>query len=253
MTFFEYIASTQVFTTESLLSAVGDTSSVRVALSRASSDGKVSKVRNGLYVSKTGRFTGEVADPYLIAQTFKPGTVFVYHSALELHGIAHSLSNRVQFTVSGRPISFSHAGAQFVGYSRLDDLDTQGVSSNSFGTAFVTTREQTFVDCLTSVNRAGGAEEVVRSLNAMLYVDVDTICVKASRLPVAAISRIGWLLEMNREHWEVTDEQLGVLACLIPKTASSHLDPDVKKSSAYSAGWHLNLPATEEEISTWMM
>ncbi|MCL2757615.1 MAG: hypothetical protein FWD43_06010 [Coriobacteriia bacterium] len=252
MRFSDYIATTQVFTTESLLSAVGKTASVRVSLSRASSEKKVSKVRNGLYVSKTGKFTGELADPYLIAQTFKPNAVFTYHSALDLHGIAHSFSNRVQFTVTSRPLSFVYEGVWFIGYIRADDLETQSVASHSFGTVTVTTREQTFVDCLTNVSRAGGAEEVVRSLNGLLYVDVGLICAKVKSLSVAAISRIGWLLEMNRERWEVSSGQLEMLINLIPLTASSHLDPDIKNSAAYNARWRLNLPATEKEISTWM-
>jgi predicted transcriptional regulator of viral defense system len=248
----EYIETTQAFTTEALLSAVGNTPSVRVALSRAVANGKVSKVRKGLYVSKTGKFTNEKADPHLIIQAFKPDAVFVYHSALELHGLAHSLDNRTQFAFCGQPISFSYENIWFLGYSKRGAPDIQSLSSKAFGTVNVTTREQTLVDCLAKIGRSGGAEEVIRSLSALSYIDAQLIYEKSRHLPVAVISRIGWLLEKNQKRWDISDAQLALFAGMIPKQASSHLDPDVKDSSSYSAKWHLNLPAPETEVDLWL-
>ena len=252
MRFSEYIATTQVFTTASLLEAVGNQPSTLVSLSRASKDKKVFKVRKGLYVSNSDRFTGLAADPYLIAQTFRPNATFVYHSALALHGVAHSLSNWVQFRAPGKPVSFVYNGFTFQCYSSSDRKDTQSLVAKAYGTVRVTTREQTLIDCFARIGRSGGAEEVVRSLNGFTYFDIESIVGMASSLPASVVSRVGWYLEYNQERLGVADAQLAALEVMVPKTSSSHLDPSVKRSEAFFSRWRLNLPAPADETDSWM-
>jgi predicted transcriptional regulator of viral defense system len=254
MKFSEYIATTQVFTTATLFEAVGNQPYVLVALSRAAADNKVSRVRKGLYVSKSGQFTGLDADPYLIAQTYCEDGVFVYHSALELHGVAHSLSSRVQFMTTASPLIFEYNGVVYQCYKRYEDKDTQTLVAKAYKTIEVTTREQTLVDCFSNIKRAGGAEEVIRSLNGFSYLDIEIIINKVQSLPVSAISRIGWYLEKNQDRLEVSTEDLAKLEALVPRKASSHLDPTTKRfsSEGFSARWRLNLPVSDEEIEEWL-
>ena len=252
MRFSEYIATTQVFTTASLLEAVGSQQSTLVSLSRAARDGKVLKVRKGLYVSNTGQFVSLVADPYLIAQTFRPDATFVYHSALALHGVAHSLSNRVQFMAPGKPIVFNHNCVVFQCYSPSAGKDTQSFVAKAYGTVRGTTREQTLIDCFSHVGRSGGAEEVVRSLNGFSYLDAAIVIEKAASLPKSVVSRIGWYLEHNQVRLRITDMQIATLETMLPKSSSSHLDPAVMRSEAFSSRWRLSLPAPADEINSWM-
>lgn len=252
MRFSEYIATTQVFTTASLFEAVGDKPSVLVSLSRAAKDQKVFRVRRGLWVSNSGRFVGLPADPYLIARAFRFDAAFVYHSALALHGVAHSLSNRVQFMASGKAVSFEYDGVLFHSYPIRTGIDTQSLVARSYGAVRVTTREQTLIDCFLHVGKSGGAEEVVRSLNGFDYIDVAAIVAKAASLPVSAVCRIGWYLEHSQERLGIADAQVAELERLVPRSSSSHLDPAVRRSEGFSSRWRLNLPAPVDEISSWM-
>jgi len=113
MSFTEFIAQKQVFTTQELLDATGCSNSVRVALSRAVKTGKVEKVRPGLYVSQYGKFQDTQADPHRIAATLRPDAVFVFHSAIELHGLSHSASNHVQLMTSARLPEFTFKSVAF--------------------------------------------------------------------------------------------------------------------------------------------
>ena len=246
------ISTTQVFTSATLLEAVGGQQATLVSLSRATKDGKVHKVRKGLYVSNSGRFIGLAANPYLIAQTFRPDAAFVYHSALALQGVSHSLSNRVQFMAPGKPVSFVYNGVVFQCYSNYSEKDTQSLAAKAYGTVRVTTREQTLIDCFSRVGRSGGAEEVMRSLNGFAYLDVAIIVEKAASMPASVVSRIGWYLECNQERLRISDKQISELEAMVPRSSSSHLDPMVKRSKGFSSRWRLNLPAPADEIDSWM-
>ena len=248
----EFLAKNQVFTTQALLKATDGSPSIPVALSRAVKSGKVEKARTGLYISQSGKFQGVEADPHLIAAVFRPDAVFAYHSALTLHGLAHSVFNHVQFMTSQRPSAFSYSGSVFEGVSFRPNAQTAALHARAYGTVTVTTREQTLVDCMAKIRMAGGAEEVVRSFAGLPYADTDTIFLCLGQYPSSVASRIGWYLEANQERWAVSSEILSAIESRVSQKASYKLDPAAKRFEAYNARWHLSLPATEATIRTWM-
>ena len=252
MQFVDFISNSQVFTTQELLETTEDSQSIRVALSRAVRSGRVQKVRTGLYVSQSGRFQGAKADPYLIATTFRPDAVFAYHSAAELHGLAHSVFSCVQFMTSKITPLFSYEGIEFNSLSQRPAILTEALSARAFGSATVTTREQTLVDCMAKVALAGGAEEVVRSFAGLPYADVDALLLCLKHYPPSVTARVGWYLEANQKRWAVPDEALVAIESMISSRASYKLDPTLKHFESYCARWRLSLPATQDVISTWM-
>lgn len=252
MQFSEYISKNQVFTTADLLAALENAPSASVSLSRAAKTGKVAKVRSGLYVSQTGKFQGMTADPYRIASVFCKDVVFAYHSALELHGLAHTLTKQLQFMTSKEFTSFEFKGAAYKGLPVREDVLSEELYARAFGSIRTTTREQTFVDSFTKVGLAGGIEEVIRSFAGLPYLDIDVVLACLGDLPRSVAARVGWYLDMNKERWHVSDEMLVVLEQTLPKKASYKLDPTYKKFEGYSAKWHLSLPASATEINDWM-
>jgi len=252
MDFAEFVATNHVFTTQALLEAVGGSPSVSVALSRAAKSGKVVKVRTGLYVSQSGRFQGVQADPYLIAAVFRPDAVFAYHSALVLHGLAHSVSNQVMLTTGNVSPAFFYSGLEFKSLPLRPNAQTVTLYARAYGSVTATTREQTLVDCMAKIAIAGGAEEVIRSFAGLPYADADAILLCLDQYPPSVASRIGWYLEANQERWAVPREALEAIESMIPQKASYKLDPARKRFEAYSTRWRLSLPASKETISTWM-
>jgi len=252
MSFTEFIAKNQVFTTKTLLEATDGSSSVPVALSRAVRSGKVEKVRTGLYVSQSGRFQGAQADPYLIAAVFRPDAVFAYRSALILHGLAHSVSNHVQFMTNKVFPAFSYHGSEYMSVPFRPNARTEVLNARVYGSVTATTREQALVDCMAKIRMAGGAEEVVRSFAGLPYADIDAILHCLGQYPPSVASRIGWYLEVNQERWAVAEKTLSAIDSMISKKASYKLDPAAKRFEAYCARWRLSLPASEDTIKTWM-
>jgi predicted transcriptional regulator of viral defense system len=252
MLFTDYISQNQAFTTAGMLGAVGNEPSARVALSRAVKAGRVLKVRTGLYISQSGRFQGVKADPHLVVTTLFPDTTFVYHSALELHGLAHSTSSLVHYMCNNPPAPFSFQGVVYKGLAVRPDAMTETMNSRAFGAVRVTTREQTLVDCMARVGLAGGLEEVVRSFAGLPYADVDAIMLCLKAYPPSVAARIGWYLDANQKRWSVTDHALAAIEQTLPVRASYKLDPTYRHFEDYASRWHLNLPQQAEEIRKWM-
>jgi len=252
MHFAEFISTNQVFTTQTLLEKTGDSPSVPVALSRAVKSGRVIKVRTGLYVSQSGRFQGVRADPYLIASAFKPDAVFTHHSALALHGLAHSVFNHVQFMTNSTSSSFSYDGLEYKNLPIRQNARIEVLHARLYGSASVTTREQSLVDCMAKIKLAGGAEEVIRSFAGLPYADISVILLCLEQYPPSVASRIGWYLEANQERWSVSRKALVVIESMISQKGSYKLDPTYKHFEAYNKRWRLSLPASEETIESWM-
>ncbi len=249
MKFKEYIESHQVFTANDLRT-VATWGTARTQLQRALKVGEVERVRRGVYVSKTGKYTGEAPDPFLVARVADPEAVVSYHSALVAHGVAHNVGFECAFRSTEIRSPFEYGGVRYVPYEFDDDPQVQAMRSKSYDTVRVTTREQTLVDCLMHPGRAGGVEEVVRSCSAFPYLDLEALLETLKDASSSALSRVGWLLETKRENWNVNEDVLSELKGRLGK-GPYRLDPKVGETRGWSSYWRLCLPETEEEILSW--
>ena len=132
MKFKEYIASHQASTTQDLY-AVAAMEVAHTQLRRAVKSGEVERVRRGVYVSKTGKFTGEVPDPFLIVGTADSEAVISYHSALVAHGVAHNIGFECLFRSEKVRSPFKHGSVRYAPYNLDDNPQTQVMRSNSYG------------------------------------------------------------------------------------------------------------------------
>ncbi|MDR2567461.1 MAG: hypothetical protein LBC97_15660 [Bifidobacteriaceae bacterium] len=109
----KYLDTHQVFTAADFAAAFpGSVTDVNL-LARATRSGAVDRVRQGLYVSKSGQFSGAQADPIYVAAAAADDAVFCFLPALQLHGVLHNAVNVTQF-YSGRQISrFEYAGQAY--------------------------------------------------------------------------------------------------------------------------------------------
>lgn len=249
MKFKEYIESHQVFTADDLRT-VATWGTARTQLQRALKVGEVERVRRGIYVSKTGKYTGEAPDPFLVAKVADPEAVVSYHSALVAYGVAHNVGFECAFRSTKVRSPFEYGGVRYIPYDTDDSPQTQAMRSKSYGTVRVTTREQTLVDCLMHPGRAGGVEEVVRSCSAFPYLDLEALLETLKDASSSALSRVGWLLETKRENWNVNEDVLSELEGRLGR-GPYRLDPKAKETKDWSSRWRLCLPEAEEEILSW--
>ncbi len=229
---------------------------LRVLLARQHARGRVLSVRRGIYVVVPIGVDPASApvDPYLIASKLAPDSVLGYHTALELHGHAHSVFERFQFLTrtSARacafrslvfqpvrePRSLASRGANRVGVQRMDRMGLD---------LLVTTLERTCVDALDRPDLCGGWEEVFRSLESVPYLDLDALVAYALKLRSATVAaKVGWFLELNAKRLDVDGRVLRRLRSRAPKS-KQYLDRRSKRGHRLVSGWNLMVPTVLAE------
>jgi predicted transcriptional regulator of viral defense system len=135
----------------------------RYWLATAIKEGRVAKIKQGLY-ALINPATGLIyADKVMLASAISPTAVVVYHSALEFHGLANQVYNTVDVASDERFRPFEFGG---VLYERVRDSVRCGVDIVRSSTDIkVTDLERTIVDCIDDVGHAGGEEELLAALS----------------------------------------------------------------------------------------
>ena len=253
MKFRDYIERNQVFTVEQLMSESGmSAASVRTTLDRAIKHGSIERIRRGAYVSKIGDYFGAGVSALDVLAAIDLDAVISFHSALEVHGVAHNVSSMCQFRSRTIKTKFSYGGVLYVPYACDRSIRYQLIGAVGANGAGVTTREQTLVDCLRYTDRAGGVEEALRSLSLFPYLDVDELLALVEQGSASLAARVGWLLEQKQRDWRVLDEQLDRLETMVTG-GPYRLDKRQTRSPGWSKRWNLCLPADQEELRSWVL
>lgn len=250
MKFFDYINRHHVFTTSCLYAAMDSVAAAEEQLRLAVKSGVVERVRRGLLVSNHGRFEDVPVDQVEIVTALDPGAVISYHSALVTHGVAHNVGFVCYFRSDSVQTSFAFRGVDYRPCGPVGSVKTRTLRS-SVGTYLTTTKEQTVIDCLDNLSRAGGAEEAVRSLSTFTYLDVVQLAERAIKSGRSMTSRVGWLLSEKATDWHVEESVLGRLEANLG-SGPYRLQPARTDMHGWSSRWKLILPDRNEEVTSWI-
>lgn len=252
-----YLEQHHVFSLEEFRAELGEGRTSYNLLTRAVKRGNADRAMRGVYVSRTGQFSEVEPDPYLVAAAVSHDVVMVYHSALELHGLAHSPSRRVQFTSSRLSTRFAYRDFEYERYQRpaLPDSDEDAASTTLVarpqGVVRVTTRERTLVDCINHVDLSGGLEEVSRSLAALPYVDASGVLAYLRVLgSPTAVARTGWLLEQRAKEWYVSSAALDEMRAMLGR--GPYYLARSNEAGRWVPSWRMYLPSNADEIERWV-
>lgn len=253
-----YLEEHHVFSLEEFRGALGQGRTAYNLLVRATKKGLVDRVRQGVYASRAGRFSQEEPDPYLVAAAVAPDAVMVYHSALELHGLAHSPARRVQYSTKKTIASFTYRDFEYRRYAPPKTQETESLSVQSTmlvrrpeGVVRVTTRERTLVDCLYRTDLAGGLEEALRSLAGVPYVDAfNTLAYLKELASATAAARTGWFLEQRAREWYVSEDALEQMRAMLGK--GPYYLSRANQAGTWVPEWRLYLPGTASEVERWV-
>jgi len=249
----EFLSSRQVFTAKDFATQFPGSQTDRNLLSRAVVNGTVDKVRRGVYVSKTGRFTGVATDPLDVAVAVARDAVFGFTSALQLLGAAHNVTRQVQF-FTGTPVkAFEYDGTRYVPHrAHGTSKDIQTILTPAGRSYLTTTREQTLIDCLTSVAAAGGPDNLLHSLASLPRIDTSLTTKLAGSAPHSVRARLGWVLETKSNDWRVPDDALRTLISSLGAGPYYFQSVTAPKDSYWVRRWKLYLPHPEEEMASWL-
>jgi predicted transcriptional regulator of viral defense system len=171
--------------------------------------------------------------------------VVAYHSALELHGYAYSESFDLQVVAPGQPGLLAAEGfrCRFIkaptpyGDADLTTVDRLGQSVG------VTALECTVADLFDRPDRAGGADELISSLNLVGRLDPNRLFDRLAALGNAAAAGAAvWWLERRREQLGTSVGALERLNTLAPKQNRYALGA-TPGTGRLAPSWRVILPA----------
>ena len=261
MRFEEFLSSHPVFTTEELSRLRGRNRSrwtLKALLAHHRKQAHILLVRRGLYAAVPPGASPDtwVPDPYLITAKLTDDAVLAYHTALEVHGKAHSVFERFFFLTKTnvRPVTFRSLKFEGVRHPRallsrhkeslgVKTVDRAGVAVR------VTSLERTLVDILHRPNLGGGWEEIWRSLESIEFFDVDKVIEYALLLKNATtVAKVGYFLEQHRAALMVEDGDLKPLKKHCPKRPH-YMERSHRGNGRLVADWNLVVPVSVAERS----
>lgn len=213
--------------------------------------GNLVRARRGLYaVVPTGMDPASApVDAYLLAAKMADDAVLAYHTALELHGVAHSTAERLLFLTERKVRPFTFRSLQFRAVPVPPPLKGRG--ADGVGVTAVdrsgldvrlTALERTMVDVLDRPNLGGGWEEVWRSLEAVPFLDLTMVVDYALLLGNATtVAKVGFFLQQHGETLSVEDEHLQRLRSHAP-TTPHYLSRGNRESGVLIRDWNLVVP-----------
>ncbi len=212
--------------------------------------GRIVRVRRGLYATVPRGVDPEQTpvDPYLVATRLASDAVVAYHAALQFHGKSYSLWRRFHYLTRRRARRFSFQDMEFVpaqvpvAVRGLSDFGGGVVEQRHAGAvARVTTLERALVDVLDAPEKAGGWEEIWRSLEMVEFFDLDAVVEHVVKLGSAlTAARVGFFLEQHHEELMVEDRYLERLRDLSP-AQPRYLDARREPGQLVSR-WNLVVP-----------
>jgi predicted transcriptional regulator of viral defense system len=212
--------------------------------------GRIARVKRGVFfaVRPGDAVASAPVDLLLVASRLAPDAVLAYHTALEAHGYAQSVFERLFFLTQHKVKAVTFRGRAFVPVAPPQVLQRKRLSNTSTVelerrglTLRATSVERTAVDVLDRPDLAGGLEEVWRSVSAIPLLDLRVVVdyVRLRELATLA-AKVGLFLERHRDHFSVPAPVLEELRSLRPR-APHYLDRS--RRGKLVATWNLIVPA----------
>ncbi len=217
-------------------------------------EGKVGKIRRGLYYGIPLDQLGEKfeVDRYIAGNKIKKGDALAYHTALELHGAAHSAHSKV-FVLVTKEDRFRKFNFQDVEYVPvLNQHEVGHITSIGYENTnlSVTDRARTFVDCLSRTDLCGGWEECLKSLADLKNLSLSDIKEVLSSYGNKTLElKCGYVLELLSDsspyYDHIQKEELEPLKPS-PDWKPVYIDRDVP--SELKEDWGLYIPEGLEDL-----
>jgi len=219
-------------------------------LARWGRQGRIARVKRGVFVrlDAAGGPNGASLDFIGLASRMAPDAAVAYHTALEAHGFAQSILERLTFVTWTKTKPSSFQGRRFVpvrprarllaagrGERWIEKAERSGVELR------VTSLERTVVDVLDRPGLAGGVEEVWRSLLSVPALDPEPLEEYVTLLGSRTLTaKVGFFLEARREELMVPPALLDRLRARIP---DAPVFMDRRRRGRLVSPWALIVPA----------
>jgi predicted transcriptional regulator of viral defense system len=249
-----FLTTHSLFTREELAAVVRGRgraeATVDSHLARWRRQGRIVRVKQGVFARLDGPEGTKAPTPdfILLASRLAPDAAVAYHTALEAHGYAQSLFERLTFITWTKTKPTSFRGRRFApvrprapllaadrGERWIERAERTGVEFR------VTTLERTVADVLDRPTLAGGMEEVWRSLLSVPALDPDPLEEYVTLLGSRTLAaKVGFFLETRRNELVVP---AGLIQRLRARVPAAPVFMDRRRRGRLVARWALIVPA----------
>jgi predicted transcriptional regulator of viral defense system len=251
-----FLSQHEVFTVEELdhflaEKGSGKPNTRKALLTYYRKQGRIVPVRRGLYAVVPFGFSPDSCpvDVYLIAAKMTGDAVLGYHTALEFHGKAYSVYNRLQYLSSKRSLPVVFRNHEFIRVSVPQPLLVKGKEmfgvlrqKRSGSELRVTGLERTLVDVLDRPELTGSWEEIWRSLESVEFFDIEQVIEYVTLLENSTTAaKVGFFLEQHREGLMLDDIHLKPLQRLRPRQPH-YLKRGKRRGGRWVKKWNLMVP-----------
>jgi len=251
-----FLSQHDVFTIEELdlflsKEGSGNPNTRKALLAYYQKQGRILRIRRGIYavVPFGSSPDSSPVDLYLLASKMTKDAILGYHTALEFHGKAYSIYNRLHYLSIQRSLPVKFRSYEIRRVSVPQALTAKGRAmfgvtcfKRSGGELRVSNFERTLVDVLDRPELSGSWEEIWRSLSSIEFFDMEQVIEYVLLLENATTAaKVGFFLEQHKEDLMVEDSHLKPLLALRPRQPH-YLMRSRRKHGRWMKKWNLMVP-----------
>lgn len=226
MKYYEQLLRMEVFNFADVKQLTGSADSAKNLLDRYVKKGFVKKVRRNLYYCVNLENRNSTANRFVIGSNINQTAYIFYHSAFEYHGLAHQTFYEISIASDKVFRNFDFEG---ITYKYVKSHFDNGVIVPETNSKIrVTNLERTVIDCIKSIELAGGIEELFQCLDSVLMLNNDKLFEYLNLYDIQFLyQKAGYIFEKYQKDFSIKDELID--ACL-QKVGSSirYFDEDAR-------------------------
>ena len=231
----------RIFTLEELSEALGGRlKSVEGLLARYKRQGWIVAIRRNTYCMVDIASKLPVCDKFEIGSHLSPTACISYHAALEFHGLAHQPFNEVFVKSMSRFNPFSFESVDYT-YCRQKKKIIGMMTPKGNPYVRVTDLESTLLDCFDRIDRAGGIEELLHCMEAVVLLDEEKLMDYLEKSNKAFLfQKTGYMLERIKEQANISDTFIEL--CRTKGTKSVKWLTNNEESDTFVNKWRMYVP-----------
>ena len=249
MKYYEQFLRMEVFNFSDVEQMTGSADSAKNLLNRYTQKGFVKKVRRNLYYCVNLENRDSTANRFVIGSNINRTAYISHHSAFEYHGHAHQTFYEISVASEKVFRNFEFEG---ITYKYIKSHFENGVMVPETNSKIrVTDLEKTVIDCIKSIDLAGGTEELFQCMDSVLTLNNDKLFEYLNLYDMQFLyQKAGYIFEKHQKDFGVKDE---LIRTCLKKVGSSirYFDEDARAGNGMLVKkWNLIVPASRVKDSS---
>jgi len=235
----EELHQLRIFHKKDVLSFTKDDNAAKELLRRYKKMGLISQIRRDLYSANDLANKAPLATKFEIAGQITPSAYLSYHAALEYHGLANQVFYELYVSSEERFNNFEYEG---ISYTYCKSGISLGVVNPPMDSMVkVTDLERTMVDCIDSISRSGGLEELVMSFSLITCLKEEQLLTYLDAYRKQFLfQKAGFILSYFQKEMKLSDDFFK--ECRQRTGKSIRYLTDTNDSKIYHKEWKLYAP-----------